>query len=83
MANYHQHVMTIQRSKGKSAVAATAYRSASKLLNKRTGEIHDHTRKERVDFSSIICWLDTRESFWNATESAERRKDASSYYLLL
>lgn len=77
MANYHQHVKPVQRSKGRSAVAAAAYRSASKLLDRRTGEIHDYTNKEHVDFESIIGWLDTREALWNAAEAAERRKDAT------
>jgi len=78
MAIYHQHIKAIQRSKGKSAVAAAAYRSASKLHDKRTGEVHDYTKKERVDFSSIIGWLDTREALWNTAESTEKRKDATT-----
>lgn len=78
MAIYHQHIKAIQRSKGKSAVAAAAYRSATKLLDKRTGELHDYTRKQRVDFGSIIGWLDTREALWNAAESAEKIKDATT-----
>ncbi|WP_288356201.1 MobA/MobL family protein [uncultured Cycloclasticus sp.] len=78
MAIYHQHIKAIQRSKGKSAVAAAAYRSASLLRDKRTGEVHDYTKKERVDFSSIIGWLDTREALWNTAESTEKRKDATT-----
>jgi len=78
MANYHQHIKPIQRSKGSSAVAAAAYRSASKLVDERTGEIHDYTKKEHVDFGAIIGWLDTRETLWNAAEAAENRKDATT-----
>jgi len=78
MANYHQHVKPIQRTKGRSAVAAAAYRSATKLIDKRTGETHDYRSKERVDFESIIGWLGTRENLWNAAESAEKRKDATT-----
>ena len=38
-------IKMVQRSKGKSAVAAAAYRSGTKLVNKWDGMTHDYTRK--------------------------------------
>mgnify|MGYP003631919949 CR=1 FL=1 len=78
MAIYHQHIKPIQRSKGKSAVAAVAYRSGKKMTDNRTGEVHDFSHKKGVSFQSIIGWLDTREALWNAAEQAENRKDATT-----
>ncbi len=78
MANYHQHIKPIQRSKGSSAVAAAAYRSASKLTDELTGEVHDYTKKEHVDSGTIIGWSGTRDALWNAAEAAEKRKDATT-----
>lgn len=78
MANYHQHIKPIQRSKGRSAVAAAAYRSGKKMTDNRTGEVHDFSHKKDVSFQSIIGWLDTDEALWNAAEQAENRKDATT-----
>ena len=38
-------IKMVQRSKGKSAVAAAAYRSGTKLVNAWDGMTHDYTRK--------------------------------------
>lgn len=78
MANYHQHIKPIQRSKGRSAVASAAYRSGKKMTDNRTGEVHDFSHKKGVSFQSIIGWLDTDEALWNAAEQAENRKDATT-----
>ena len=45
MAIYHCSIKIISRGKGKSAVAAAAYRSGEKLVNEYDGAIHDYTRK--------------------------------------
>lgn len=83
MAIYHCSVSTVGRSAGRSAVAAAAYRAAEKMQDKRTGEIHDYTRKEGVKYSEIIApkdapaWARERESLWNAAEAAENRKNST------
>lgn len=71
-----------KRSEGHSAVAASAYRSGTRLLDERTGEIHDYTKRQDVCHSEILLpdnacalFLD-REKLWNTAESVENRKDA-------
>ena len=82
MAIYHLSAKIISRSEGKSATAASAYRSGSVIHDRNTGEIHDYTRKGGVDHSEIIApegapdWATNREDLWNAVESIEKRKDA-------
>lgn len=82
MAIYHLSAQVIKRSNGHSAVAASAYRAGEKLIDERTGEIHDYTKKEQVGYSEILvpenvgAWAHDRQSLWNATELAEKRKDA-------
>ena len=48
MAIYHFSAQVISRSQGRSSVAAAAYRSSEKLLDERTNEVHDFTRKSDV-----------------------------------
>ena len=44
----------VQRSKGKSAVGAAAYRIGTKLINEWDDMIHDYTRKGSVVHSEIM-----------------------------
>ncbi len=89
MANYHLHAKIVARSKGRSAVAAAAYRSASRFTDMRTGITTNYTRKQGVVYSEImvptsakgegspLAELATdRGEFWNAVEAKERRHDA-------
>ncbi|MCP4140320.1 MAG: MobA/MobL family protein, partial [Chloroflexi bacterium] len=48
MADYRFSAQAISRGKGQSSVASAAYRSASRMVDERTGEIHDYTRKSGV-----------------------------------
>jgi Ti-type conjugative transfer relaxase TraA len=82
MAIYHFSAKVIQRSHGRSAVAAAAYRSASALEDVRLGQTFDYRAKEGVVHSEIIApegapsrWQD-RSTLWNEVEAIERRKDA-------
>jgi Ti-type conjugative transfer relaxase TraA len=82
MAIYHFSAKVIQRSHGRSAVAAAAYRSASELEDERLGQTFDYRAKEGVEHSEIIApddapgrWQD-RSTLWNEVEAIERRKDA-------
>lgn len=80
-AIFNVRVSVFQRSAGRSAVAAAAYRSASRLTDHRIGETFDYTKKKAED-SFIIApanapaWAYDREDLWNRVEAAERRKDA-------
>lgn len=83
MAIYHCSLKPIARSGGRSAVAAIAYRTATKLLNERDGIVHDFTKKQGVEHSEIVlpdgvnaAWALDRSTLWNAVERAETRKDA-------
>jgi hypothetical protein len=75
---YHCSVKTIQRSKGRSATAAAAYRAAEEIVDEKTGLIHDYTRKSGVDYTKIIGWDGERSELWNAAELAEKRKDSTT-----
>ena len=48
MSIYHCNIKMVGRTGGKSAVAASAYRSGEKLYDEETGLIHDFTRKGGV-----------------------------------
>ncbi len=50
MAIYHLCIKIISRGKGKSAVAASAYRSGEKIKNEYDGIVHDFTRKHIPKF---------------------------------
>lgn len=81
MAIFHLSVKPISRSAGRSSTAAAAYRSGDRVVDERTGEIHDYTRKGGVLESDIVLpagsdWMPTRSELWSAAELAEKRKDA-------
>lgn len=57
MAFYHCSIKIIGRSDGKSAVASSAYRSGEKLMDDRTGLIHDFTKKRGVVFKEVSLAL--------------------------
>ncbi|MEP9350000.1 Ti-type conjugative transfer relaxase TraA [Xanthobacter sp. KR7-225] len=82
MAIYHFSVQVIGRAAGRSAVAAAAYRSASRLHDDRLGRDQDFSNKPGVVHSEVMLpenapeeWSD-REHLWNAVEAFEKRKDA-------
>lgn len=73
---YHLSVKSVSRSDGRSATAAAAYRSGEVVIDQRTGQTHDYRRRSGVHAVGLVGWTGSRESLWNAAESAERRKDA-------
>lgn len=82
MAIYHLSAKVISRAAGSSAVAAAAYRSASRLRDERLDRSHDFSNKAGVVHSEILLpegapeeWRD-RERLWNDVEAIEARKDA-------
>lgn len=81
MAIYHLSMQIISRSKGQSAVAAAAYRSAERLTDERTGENKYYVRKVKPDTmilapSNAPEWVQDRNRLWNEVEHAEKRKDS-------
>lgn len=77
MAIYHLSVKPVQRSKGRSATAAAAYRSGERIHCEREGITHDYTRRSGVEHTELVGWSGTRSELWNAAEKAERRKDGT------
>ena len=82
MAIYYLHVKVIGRKSGSSAVASAAYRSGSRLRDKRLDRSHDFSAKRGVVHSEVMlpenapeAWGD-RERLWNDVEAFEVRKDA-------
>lgn len=82
MAIYHLEAKVISRSSGRSAVAASAYMSCSKILNDYDGVLHDFTRKRGLVWEHIFLpenapqkWRN-RSELWNAVECAEKTKDS-------
>nr|WP_275586763.1 MobQ family relaxase [Dyella kyungheensis] len=79
IAIFHASTKPLSRSAGRSSVAAAAYRAGVVLIDRRTGVIHDYTRRSGVVASELIApggvILD-RAELWNAAEQAEARKDA-------
>lgn len=72
----------ISRGTGRSAVAAAAYMSCSRIFNDYDGVQHDYTRKQGLAWQQIFLpdmapaeWGD-REVLWNAVEDAEKTKDS-------
>jgi Ti-type conjugative transfer relaxase TraA len=82
MAIYHFTAKVISRSKGRSAVAAAAYRSASQTHDLRQDLTFDYSAKPDVIYSEILApggapeWIQNRELLWNAVEAGEKRRDA-------
>lgn len=82
VAIYHLSAQALSRSSGSSAVAAASYRAGANLLDERTGERHDYSRRSGVDGSEIVApegapgWALDRSRLWNEAERSERRKDS-------
>ena len=82
MAIYHSEAKVVSRGAGRSAVAASAYLSCSRLYNDYDGIQHDYTRKQGLAWQQVFLpeyapqeWQD-REKLWNAVEEVETAKDS-------
>lgn len=75
VAIYHLRVKYLKRSEGRSAVAASAYRSGTRLEDERNGVTHDYSRKRNVEFSEVLlpenapALFADRAVLWNAIET--------------
>lgn len=79
MAIYHCTTKPISRSNGRSATASSAYRAGEKIVDLRTGEIHDYTKKQGVEYTEIVSNLNhplSRSEVWNTSELTETRKNS-------
>ena len=81
MAIYHLSIKIISRGKGKSAVAASAYRSGEKIKNEYDGIVHDFTRKGGIAHTEILLPQNAPQEFsdrgtlWNSVEKIEKSKN--------
>ena len=82
MAIYHMQAKVVSRGSGRSAVAASAYMSCSRMYNDYDGIQHDYTRKQGLIYQEVMLppmapleWND-REQLWNTVEENEKTKDS-------
>ena len=86
MAIFSMRMQVIQRSGGRSSVAAAAYRSGEKLHDDRQNITHDYRNRGGVEHTEILlpetapAWVKgiDREALWNAVEAGEKRKDSQT-----
>ena len=82
IAIFHWNIGIVSRGKGKSAVAAAAYRSGEKLTNEWDGMTHDYTRKGGVVHTEIMLpphappSFSDRSTLWNSVELYEKAGNA-------
>lgn len=82
MAIFHCQIKIISRGKGKTATAAAAYRSGTKIVDDEFGKTHDYTRKGGVAFSEILLCVNAlskysdRQILWNEVQKIEKQKNA-------
>lgn len=78
----HASAKAVQRSKGRSAVAAAAYRAGVALMDERTQLMHDYTNKRGVEYVRMYApdnapaWARDRGALWNAAEAKENRRNS-------
>ena len=85
LAPYHMTVKTIGRSQGRSATAACAYRSGARIVDEKTGQVFDYSRRGGVERPQCAifapddapAWVRDRPVLWNAVEAAETRKNST------
>lgn len=90
MALFSMRVQVIKRSGGRSAVAASAYRSGEKLRDERQGITHNYANRSGVEHTEILlpsdapAWVQgiDRQTLWNAVEANEKRKDSQTAWEL-
>ena len=82
MAIYHCSIKIISRGKGKSAVAAAAYRSGECITNNYDGITHDFSRKRGIVHTEVILpshaprEFSERSVLWNSVEKIEKQKNS-------
>lgn len=82
MAIYHMSIKNISRAKGKTAIAAAAYRAGITLQDKETGITHSYTKKTEVAYTEIILpehapeEYRNREILWNEVQKVETQDRA-------
>jgi hypothetical protein len=79
IAIFRTSMTVFSRTKGHTATAAAAYRSASRIADERTGVVHNYTRRAGVVCVEHFCppdapdWASDSVRLWNAAEAADAR----------
>ncbi len=82
MAIFYMNAQIIGRSAGRTATGAAAYRAGERIVDERTGQVFDYSRRRGEIETRIFspagapAWAQDRAQLWNAVEKAERRGDA-------
>ena len=82
MAIFHCETKPVQRSSGRSAVAASAYRTATTMKDERTGKTHNYSNKSGVVGKDCFLFQNgekvklDRAELWNTAERVEKRADS-------
>jgi len=89
MAIYHCSIKIVSRGKGKSAVAAAAYRAGELITNEYDGIVHDYTRKSGIAHTEILLPNNApleyanRATLWNVVEKIEKAKNSQRSKIFL
>lgn len=82
MAIASLHVSVVSRGKGRSAVAAAAYRAGEQLYNAYEGQTYDYSRRSGVVYAEVFApghapeWATDRAALWNAVETVEKQSNS-------
>ena len=82
MAIYHMSIKNISRGKGKTAIAAAAYRAGAILTDNETGITHNYVTKSEVVHNEIIlpeqapAEYANRQTMWNEVQKVETQDRA-------
>jgi len=83
MARFHlSGHAPVSRAHGQKVIRSAAYAAGERLRDDRYGEEHDFSRRRHVLYNAMVVpenapdWAHNRESFWNAVEAKEKRKDS-------
>ena len=79
---YHCSMKVISRSTGRTAIAAAAYRSGTRLHDNQLDQTYDYTRRRGVENTFILApdnapeWAYHLESLWNEAQAKDNRKNS-------
>ncbi len=82
MEFFHWTTKIVSRNKGKSAVAASAYISGTRMENTWDGVTHDYTRKKHVIYTEVMLPPNAPQEYadrsllWNSVEWNETKANA-------
>jgi len=90
MAIFHMQVKICSRAKGNSVVALAAYNARERIVEEKTGEVFNYSKKNDLVHSAIILpenapkRFSDRATLFNELDKKETRKDAqlSRYFII-